>query len=192
MILDFRTWLGEGRVTPIPPSILSAYDSEFRRQLEMVIARVRHPGLRAELQNMLDCPVRDRRGHCRSFAEYIYAALLHNGIQHRYDIEAALQYVVEKMLLDRSETAGQTKVSLFGGFKEKPDYTGGNPLLVRFLSYLRAAVRNIRNGRIPRLLNTRQDGMLSIRQGRKGEGDVLADELPARPDSDAALGEMIE
>src|SRR5262249_51737360 len=43
MILDFRTWLGEGRVTPIPPSILSAYDSEFRRQLEMVIARVRPP-----------------------------------------------------------------------------------------------------------------------------------------------------
>src|SRR5262249_61616530 len=77
-------------------------------------------------------------------------------------------------------------------FKKSPDYRAGTRLLVRFLSYLRAAVRNIRNGRIPRLLNPRQDGMLSIRQGRKGEGDVLADELPARPDSDAALGEMIE
>ena len=39
----------------------------------------------------------------------------------RYDIEAALQYVIEKMLLDRSEATGQTKVSLFSGFKEKPD-----------------------------------------------------------------------
>jgi hypothetical protein len=145
---------------------------------------------------MLDCPVRDRYGRCRGFAEFIYASLLRNGIHHRYDIEAALQYVIEKMLMDRSDTAGPSRATLFGGFTERPDYVDGNPLLARFLSYLESAVRNIRKGRIPRLSNSRQGGLVSIGQGRarKGErtADVSPDELPGRADHDADVSEMVE
>jgi hypothetical protein len=145
---------------------------------------------------MLDCPIRDRRGNCRTFSEYIYATLLRNGIQHRYDVEAALQYVIEKMLMDRSETTGEPRDNLFRGFKERPDYVGGNPLVGRFLAFLDGAVRNIRKNRIPRFLDTRQDGMVRIGQGRARRGektdDIRPDELPGRPDADADLGEMIE
>src|SRR4051794_32651595 len=128
MIPDFHSWLTEGRQYRIPPTILNAYEDEFRRQLQAVVGRIHHPKLRAELDRMLDCPLRDRRGHCRTFSEFIYATLLRNGIHHRYDVEAALQYVIEKMLLDRSEATGQPKDNLFNGFRERPDYVGGNPL----------------------------------------------------------------
>src|SRR5262249_27252456 len=151
-------------------------------------ARVHHPGLRAELERMLDCPLRDRRGNCHTFSQFIYAALLRNGIHHKYDVEAALQYVIEKMLLDRSDS-GQAKANLFGGFRERPDYQAGNPLLARFLAFLEGAVRNIRKGRIPRLLSNRQHGMVSIGQGRSRTGEtpdgISPDELPGREDMDA-------
>jgi hypothetical protein len=196
MVVDFHQWLTEGRQYRIPPPILHGYEQEFRRQLLGVIERVNQPTLKAELERMVDCPIRDRRGHCRSFTDYIHAALIRNGIHHEYDVEAALQYVVEKMLLDRSEATGEPRASLFNGFEERPDYVGGNPLVARFLSYLEGAVRNIRKGRIPRLLSSRRDGVLRIGQGRARDGErtdaVLPDELPGRADQDADLGEMVE
>src|SRR3954454_12540128 len=118
MIPDFHSWLTEGRQYRIAPAI----PTPTKRQLQAVVGRVHHTTLRAELKRMLDCPLRDRRGHCRSFSEYIYATLLRNGIHHRYDVEAALQYVIEKMLLDRSEATGQPRDNLFNGFRERPDY----------------------------------------------------------------------
>lgn len=195
MLHDFLTWISESRQYRISPSILTGYEAEFRRQLRAVIARVHHPGLRSELERMLDCPLQDKRGNCHTFTEFIYATLLRNGLHHKYDIEAALQYVIQKMLMDRSELSGEPKISLFGGFSERPDYATGNPLLARFLSYLDGAVKNIRNGKIRRLLNNRQDGTVSIGQGRK-KGDeadgISPDEIPGRMDHDADLGEMIE
>ena len=89
------------------------------------------------------------------------------------------------MLLSRSEVTGEPKDNLFGGFQERPDYVNGNPLLARFLAFLNAAVRNIRNNRIPRLLNTRQDGMLRI-------GQEKFTDIPGRVDPDTDLGEMVQ
>ena len=92
MVLDFQSWLAEGSQSQVSPTILYGYDAEFRRQLQSVIGRVENPTLKAELTRMLSCPIRDSGGQCRSFSEYIYATLLNNGIQQRYDMEAALQY----------------------------------------------------------------------------------------------------
>src|SRR5581483_9539336 len=99
------------------------------------------------------CPVRTNRG-CRTFTDYIYGSLIKNGIHNLYDIESSFQYVIQKMLLDRSETTGQPKASLFAGFASRPGETANfNPLQARFMSFLQGAIRNIRKGKIPRLLD---------------------------------------
>jgi len=195
MITDFLTWFTESHQHRIPSTVLDSYEHEFRRQLQGVISRIENPTLKANLEQMLQCPLRDARGNCRGFAEFIYSALLRNGIHHRYDMEAALQYVIEKMLLTQSDN-GQPKISLFAGFREKPDYSSGNPLLARFLAFLEGAVRNIRKGRIPRLLSSRQQGIVSIGLSRAKRGEtpegISPDEIPGRVDMDTDLGEMIE
>lgn len=69
-------------------------------------------------------------------------------------------------------------------------------MLARFLGYLDKAVRNIRNGKIPRLLKYRPNGTMRISQGRTKKGEkadgISADEIPGRIDHDTDLGEMIE
>src|SRR5207244_627726 len=78
-----------------------------------------------------------------------------------------------------------------------PDALEGNPLQARFLTFLDYAVRNVARGKIPRLANVerRPEGTVSIGQGRwrPGEeaGGVSPDEIAARPDADADVGEMI-
>src|ERR1700758_813843 len=100
MLTDFWTWLvAEARRAEIEPSILQGYEAAFKDELLRLIRRTSNPVLRAKLEDMVECPVRDRSGRCRGFAEYIYAALVRNGIHHQYDVEAALQYVIEKMLM---------------------------------------------------------------------------------------------
>src|ERR1700688_1444987 len=82
----------------VPPGVLQGYDHAFRQELQRVIRRTVNPTLRAEFDRMLDCPVRDARGNCKSFTNYIVGALVKNGVHARYDVAAALAYVVEKML----------------------------------------------------------------------------------------------
>jgi len=195
----FSSWLliTEAKRVHVSPEVLQSYEYAFRQQLQKVIRRTRNPALRAEFQKMLDCPVRDRRGKCKSFTDYILGALVKNGIQHRFDIEAALSYVAEKMLMDTGEH-GEPRVTVFGGFEERPDYVTGNPLQARFMKYLQYAVNNIRKGKIPRLANTepRPQGTLSIGLGRRRAGDpagdVSPDEIVARRSHDVDLGELIE
>src|SRR5262249_54671799 len=128
---------------------------------------------------MIDCPLQDSRGNCRTFTDFIMGALIRNGIHHRYDIEAALQYILEKMLMDKTDK-GEPRASLFGGFQERPGYMGGNPLLARFLQYLQWAINNIRKGKIPRLssIEPRPAGTVSIGQGRQRMGDLRAGVSP--------------
>jgi hypothetical protein len=148
----FWQWLRlltEERQDLVPAAVLRSYDTELKRQLSDLIARTKDPALRRKFQDMLDCPIRDSRGNCRGFAEYVVAALVRNGIHRRFDLEAALNYIIEKMLLDRSDT-GQPRSSLFGGFEERP-YTAGNPLQARFFRFLELAIGNIRKGKIVRL-----------------------------------------
>lgn len=198
MITDFWTWLiGEARHGDIEPAVLQGYERAFRDALLRLIRKTSDPGLHAKLKGMIDCPVRTPRG-CRGFAEYIHSALLKNGIQSQYDIEGALQYVVEKMLMDTSETTGQPKSSLFSGFSSRPDETPNfNPLQARFMSFLRGAIYNIRKGKIRRLLDVerRPQGTVSIGQGRQKSGDfadgISPDEVAERPSSDADFAELL-
>jgi len=180
----------------VPAEVLQGYEQEFRQQLQKLIQRTRDPDLRDTFRDMLDCPVRDRQGGCRGFAEYILSGLLRHGIHERYDIEAALAYVAEKMLM-ATGSSGKSRTTLFGGFEERPHGSGFNPLQARFLSYLHYAINNIRRGKIPRLANVerRPQGTVSIGQGRTGEqvgSSVSPEAIPARRSGEADLAEMID
>jgi len=179
----------------VPVEVLQGYEAEFRRSLEQLIQRTKDPELRDKFRDMLDCPVRDRKGGCRGFAEYILSALVKNGIHDRYDIEAALSYVAEKMLMATAAT-GKQRTTLFGGFEERPHGPDFNPLQARFMSFLQFAVNNIRKGKIPRLskVEPRPQGTVGIGQGRGEQtGPVVSPEaIPARRSSEADLADMID
>jgi len=190
----FWEWLLEGRKGDIEPGVLRGYDQAFKDRLTELIGKTSDQSLRAKLERMLECPVRDNKGNCRGFAEYIHAALLKNRIADQYDIEAALSYVVGKMLTDRSEATGEPKASLFGGFTERPHTPDFNPLQARFMAFLQRAISNIRQGKIVRLLNVqrRPPGTVSIGQGGEDEGGVSPDEIADRPSTDSAFKEMAD
>jgi hypothetical protein len=197
MLTDFWTWL-ESRQTHIQPEVVASYEYAFKTELQRLIARTRDPALRDKFQEMLDCPIRNAQGQCVSFTDYILGALVKQGIHHRFDMEAALGYVFEKMMLPKTE-AGELRATVFGGFDEdRPDAMQGNPLQARFMKYLQYAVRNIAKGKIPRLAlaERRPGGTVSIGQGRSKEGNpaygISSDAIPDRPSKDADLAEMIE
>jgi hypothetical protein len=200
-MIDFLTWvkqLNEGRQELVAPSVLQSYEREFKQALTGLIDRTTDPALKQRFQDMMDCPVQDRRGNCHSFSQYIVNALIHNGVHQRYDLEAALAYVYEQMLLDRSFTSGQPRTTLFSGFDPNRPYDPDqNPLLARFMTFLKFAIRNIAKGKIPRLANqeSRPQGTVSIAQGRTKEGDpaggVSSDKIAARPSTDADMAEIV-
>jgi hypothetical protein len=151
MITDFWTWITESRQQDIEPAVKTGYELAFQSELKRLIARTHDPSLRRKFQEMLDCPIRNSRGVCVSFTNYILGAMIKNGVYARYDMEAALSYVFEKMMMDKSST-GEPRLTVFGGFDEKrPDAMNGNPLQARFMKYLQFAVNNIARGKIPRL-----------------------------------------
>jgi hypothetical protein len=117
-----------GVVGPLQEKLLAVLGP---RRIPRVIRRTQNPALCAELEEMLHCPIRDARGNCRSFTDHILSSLIKNGVHARFDLEAALAYVVEKMLMERREK-GEPRLTLFGGFQERPGYLGGNPLQARF------------------------------------------------------------
>lgn len=202
MAQDFWGWLqqqnqlNEARQPFVSPTVLQGYENEFRRQLDNLIQRTDDPQLRQQFEKMRDCPITDRQGRCRDFSEYIVSTLVRQGVHHRYDVEAALGYVLEKMFLDKSVTTSQPRATLFGGFDEKRPYQPGeNPLQARFLTFLSNAVRNITAGRIPRLSNIqkRPAGTLSIGAGRadKESGFASPDEIAAPSSSQRGLDELL-
>jgi len=199
-MITFSHWLlfREARQTLVPPSVLQAYEGEFKQALHALIQRTQDPALRQKFTAMLDCPIQDRRGQCRSFSEYILSALIKNGIHERYDIEAALSYVFEKLMMATSE-AGAPRETLFGSFDPNRPYTlEGNPLVARFFTWLKFTVNNIRKGKIPRLsrVEQRPQGTVSIGIGRSSKdepsADVSPDRIVGRPDDEAELTELIQ
>ena len=195
----FFEWIiNEARQPLVDPSILQGYEWEFRRQLEQLIQRTEDPELKQQFQKMLDCPITDSSGRCRDFSEYILGALIKNGIHHKNDIEAAMNYVLEKMLMDRSVATGNERPTLFGNFDANRDYIPGtNPLQARFFKFLQNAIANIKSGRIPRLANTvRRQGILSLGQGRQRDDDfgstVSPDQIAARSSSHDELDLLLK
>jgi hypothetical protein len=148
---------------------------------------------------MLDCPILDRRGHCLSFTDYILSALILTGMTDTTDMEAALNYTAEKMLMGRSLESGKPRATVFDDFDEtRPFGPDDNPLQAGFLSYLRWSINNIRRGRIRRLSNVerRPKGTVSITPGRQRRGDphhgVSADVLADRPSGESDFKELID
>ena len=117
-VLTFLDWLlVETQRQQLPPEVLQSYETVFQQELERVIQRTQNPILRVELEDMRRCPIRDSRGNCQGFASYIAGALIRSGIGDQYDLPACLNYVIEKMLLTKSDT-GEPKESLFRGFQD--------------------------------------------------------------------------
>src|SRR6202030_2169592 len=124
-----------------------SYEYAFKRALQRLIDRTKNPTLKEKFRAMLDCPIRDRRGGCQSFTDYIIGAMVHNGITDTYDAEAVLNYVAEKLLMDKSIESAESKVTVFDGFDEdRPFGSDETPMQARFLSFLRFAINNVRNG----------------------------------------------
>ena len=173
-MLTFYRWLElltEDRRRAVAPEILKSSDLALLLQLEKIAKGIPDPQLRSKFLTMLRCPIVDSRGGCRYPAEYVLAALEKNGIHNRSDIEAAIQYVFEKMLLPRANT--ETGANIFPGFDPtRPDSV--EHFRARFMSYVKFAVGN-KKGKIRRLSNVapRPEGTLSIGQGRQPEGLLL-------------------
>ena len=172
-MLTFYRWLellNEERRRAVAPEVLQSSDLALLLQLEKIAKGIPDPQLRSKFLTMLRCPIVDSKNGCRYPAEYLLAALERNGIHDRYDIEAAIQYVFEKMLLPRANT--EAGANIFPGFDPtRPDSV--EHFRARFLSYVKFAVRNIKKGKIRRLANVEQrpEGTVSIGQGRQQEGE---------------------
>lgn len=186
-MLRFGNWLLTEERQYVDSSVLKSWETGFRDELEGLIQRTRDPKLRAEFSKMRDCPVRDNRGACRGFTDYIVGALIRNGVHRRCDLEDALSYVYDQMMRAVSYK-GSPKSSLFGGFDETRPYNpGDNPLEARFKVSVGNAARAIAAGKIRRLntVDWRPPGTLTIGGGRgKERGVVTPDEIPARGSAD--------
>ncbi len=189
----FLDWLvNERRQELVPQEVLDGYEQGFRQALVQLLGKVRDSVLREKFQAMLNCPIKDARGQCRSFTDYILSALVRHGIHRQADIDDALSYVYQTMMLDK-KTTGEPKATVFGSFDADRAYgTEGNPLEARFKTAVGNAIRNIASGRIPRLLNTKPKGTVSIGQGRDNmPGTMSPDQIASRPDSHAGLAELV-
>jgi hypothetical protein len=196
-MIDFHAWLLLNEVRlDIPQGVLAGYEAALKDHLKALIRKTKDETLRSRFEEMLTCPIRDARGNCKSFVTYILGALIKNGIHERYDVEQTLNYIMEKMLLARTET-GDAKGTVFGTFEERPGLLQGNPAQARFMSFLTYAINNIKRGKIPRLANVerRPQGTVSIGQGRSKAGDdyggVSPEAIPAHSSSDTSLGELV-
>lgn len=124
-----------------------------------------------------------------------FCALIKN-LPDSTDMEAALAYTVEKMIMPVNDR-GEPRKTLFGDFNpNRPD--SPQQLQARFLTWLKFALGNIRRGKVPRLstIERRPPGTLSIGQGRTKKGEeyqgVSPEAIPARPSGDTHLSELIE
>lgn len=197
-MIDFWSWVRlvveAQRSEQVPSSIISAYDRAFQDEIEKLVKQTHDPAQRRRFREMLACHLMDANGHCRTFANYILGALIRNRVYERADMQAALAYVVEKMMMPVNDQGG-TRTTLFGSFDpNQPDAAAH--LQARFKTWVKFAVDNVRRGKVPRLSITepRPSGTVSLMAGRKLKDDpslgVSSDSIVSRRDPDADLGEM--
>jgi hypothetical protein len=111
----FLEWLQTEQRQKVPQEILNGYEVGFRAALKQLLGKVKDPELRAKFQRMLECPIKDSQGRCQSFTDYILGVLVRRQIHRTTDVEDALNYVYETMMLDTKMT-GEPKSTVFGGF----------------------------------------------------------------------------
>lgn len=178
--MDFREWLLNEERHLIPVPVANSWEGGFQDELVRLIARTKHPALRSEFQKMRSCPVRDNRGNCRGFVDYITGTMIRNRCGLR-DPEDSLARVCHQLLTPVNLQV-RPRATLFGNFDEtKPFIPGTNPLEARFKTSVGNAVRNLCDSD----RRTERHATVSIVTGRDKErtpGAVSADRLPARDD----------
>ena len=109
----FREWLLIKETAAVDPAVLQSYENAFQQELQRLIHRTRDPELRLAFSDMETCPVKDQRGRCHRFTDYIISSLWRwAGGDRTIDLEDALQYVVFHML-SRTGERNQPRKSLF-------------------------------------------------------------------------------
>jgi len=185
--LAFRNWLLFQEASLVDRAVLDSYERAFRQGLDALIARTKHPELRKTFEGMRNCPVHDGSGACRTWTDYLLAALIRHGCHHNADVDEVLQHVVFSMLSGVGER-GQHRKALFDFDETQPfDLRVGNPLEVLFKTYLRHGLANLCSDRLRRVRNVdRPAGTLTIGQGRGRDdpttGFVNADAIPDKSD----------
>lgn len=180
-MVSFAEWLWCEERNLVDPGVLATYEQAFQDGLESLIRRTQDPELRAAFETMRSCPIRDRRGGCTRFADYILGALIRNGCHQRFDIDDCLQRICFRLLSPIGER-GFARRSLFDFDETAPyDLRFGNPLAARFKTYLANELRTITANRIPALQRTQRPDTLSIGYGEKGL--VSPDEIPGRAEN---------
>jgi len=191
-MVAFQEWLFAEERSLVDRAVLSSYDRAFQQQLEQLIGRTKDPELRKAFSDMRECPIKDRSGHCRSWAEFIVSALIRHGCHHHIDLDDALQYIVFRMLSRRGEK-GQPSRSIFDFDESRPyDLRIGNPLQAIFRTYLMNDLRSVCSGKVSRLkIVKRPTGTLTIGQGSADSKTVSPEAIPDRP-HDSGSQEMLE
>jgi hypothetical protein len=184
-MVRFADWFLAEERSLVDPSVLNSYEKAFQQRLEGLIKRTKAPDLRRAFEDMRRCPIKSMDGRCSRFVDYIMAALVKQGCHHQYDIEGALQRIINKMLGSKGER-GLPHRSLFDFDESRPyNLRLGNPLQVMFKKYLSNEIRAISMGCIPSIRTIQRPGRLSIGQGRAADAGMISpDDIPDRAESD--------
>ena len=190
--LGFREWLILTERAAIDPAVLQSYENAFQQELQRLIHRTKDPELRQAFANMQSCPVKDQRGQCHRWTDYILGSLLRWSCGDRtIDLEDALQMIVFHMLSSIGER-GQKRKSLFDFDENRPyDLRIGNPLQALFKIYLANDLRSIFGNKIKRLRTiNRPKGTISI---GGDERQASPDEIPGRAtENDELIQDVME
>ncbi len=177
--MEFRAWLVITEAAAVDPAVLQSYESAFQQELQKLIQRTKDPDLRQAFQDMQSCPVKDQRGQCRRWTDYILGSLIRwAGGNRNIDLEDALQMIAFHMLSSVGER-GQRRKSLFDFDESRPfDLRQGNPLQALFKIYLANDLRSIFGQKIKRIRTIdRPKGTISI----GGDPNTISpDEIPGR------------
>ncbi len=175
----FREWLLQEERQVIDAAVLQGYENAFQQELQKLINRTRDPELKQAFEDMRSCPIKDQRGRCHRFIDYILGSLLRwAGHERRFDLEDALQYIVFRML-SRVGERGTRRRSVFDFDETRPyDLRIGNPLQQIFRAYPGNDLRSVLGNKIRRIRTTdRPKGTISI---GTDPNTVSPDEIPGR------------
>jgi len=168
-MITFLEWLLAEEKELVPAQVKQTYENAFKQALQRFFQRTKNPILKEKVKEMLDCPIRDRRGRCRSFTDYIVGALVRNGITDSHEIQSALGHVAERMLMHRQLGTGEGWASVLDDFDEsRPFDPDTNPLQARLLGYLRWAITDLAKRKVKEFnAERRPKGTVSITSGRQ-------------------------
>ncbi len=185
--MDFRVFLLLQERQQVDPATLQSLEQGFHQALEKLIARTRDPVLRVEFEKMRSCPIRDARGRCNTFTDYLLGTLIRRGC-HGVDYEDAMQYAFIQ-LASPVNLNGKPKSTAFDIDESRPYNPGDNPCEARFKTSVGRLAMNVCGGKVPRLKAIhRPAGTISIGQGRGEQGGRISpDEIPGEGDDTREL-----